>query len=410
MLPRPLSLSALLCILILDGCETDSTLQGSSQKLSHDSRSAAVAEATTSTEGTRVKLLDGEVVTILSGNKPPLPTPDQIPSGLTALVASNQDGTIGMFRNIIPDLPTSTGPALPAPYSGIPQSSGAETIDAAKHRDAATGGNADHSDQGWAYGSANNPTHPYYGEGFTIFAVDVSAPTLYLNAPGETADSYVYFAPTVQGTDGEPLEMSYSTYYTSQGSSGTAEIKVYDFTAANGLPCNGPSQQTCKGFQSKVVPINSTFFSNYVRNIGESVAEFSVEEFKSNNTWYATIYNHNTSTYDVIGSEAHNEVVYDQRYKNGTLGTTGGHAYDEYYLPKNTTCASVDPSNPLSGEPLTSNAQQYSSTSGSWVRVSSDSNSYADSGGYLTCFSTPSPYQTFGYFGDGRSNWQAIPN
>lgn len=345
----------------------------------------------------------------MSAAKPAPLALSEIPSNLAQIVASGSTAAVGRLRNIIPLLPASNAPPLPAPFNNatIPDLGRSADI---RHVEAETGGVEDHTVEGWAYGSANNAKHPYYGEGFVEFAVDVSAPTLFLPTAGSSG-AYVYYSPTVQGTDGNPLEISFATYYTFAGGAGSAEILIYDWASSNGLPCGGAGQQNCIGFLGQGLPVNSTFFSNYVRNIGQPVAEFSVVVFRSGSTWYACLYTHSTSTYDVIASEAHSEVVYDQRYNNGTLGVTGGHAYAEYYVPPSTYCANVDPQNPLSGEPLTSNAQQYSDTLNEWIRVSGDANAYSDpEGGTFSCFRSPSPFFAFSFYGDGLSNWQAIPD
>ncbi len=193
--------SAVLAGAILAGCGAQSSFQPSS-RFDEPSRHNALSNAGSMQESTIVHLLNGETVTIKSAQKPALLTPNDIPSNLAAIVSSNQAATTGRLSNIIPLLPASKSPPLPVPYNGRQTSlAGAQISPSARRRDGTSGAAPDHSARGWAYGSANDPVHPYYGQGFVELAVDVSAPTLYLNAPGDTVNAYVYYNPTVQGTD-----------------------------------------------------------------------------------------------------------------------------------------------------------------------------------------------------------------
>jgi hypothetical protein len=67
-------------------------------------------------------------------------------------------------------------------------------------------------------------------------------------------------------------------------------------------------------------------------------------------------------------------------------------------------------SEPSAANVYETDAEQYSSKTNSWVRVSNDSYVYTGVTGNGVCLSgSQAPYFNFSFFGDGPSDWQAIP-
>lgn len=226
-------------------------------------------------------------------------------------------------------------------------------------------------------------------------------PTLYPAQAGASG-SYIYYAPTTQGSSGNPLEVGLKTA-PDYPYAGIQNLFIYDWASPTGGICN----PNCVGFTSYSPAINSTFTSKYVRVLSHGVPEWSIETFQSSNGWwYYGIYNHSTSQWEYPYAEQHTQVVYNSTRK--TTGPSGGHGYFEYYVPPYTGCAGADPSNPSTADTVETDAQQYSATSKSWTRISNDSFATHGLTGTGVCFFGPNtPYFSVNYFGDGWSDWEA---
>ncbi len=156
-----------------------------------------------------MRLSDGETVTIQPGSEPPIVPPNQIPAAILTAVRNHQDLSMGQFHAVVEHDDMSWAANLPPPSDG--SDLGASIGNSARrpnavHSQSATGGSADHSTNGWYVdGYDSNPN--YQSEGYVQFNADMGLPTLYPEPSSATCSTYVYYAPTTQGIDGNPLEV-----------------------------------------------------------------------------------------------------------------------------------------------------------------------------------------------------------
>ena len=362
---------------------------------------------TTSPKPVAIRLSDGEVVTIQPGTEPPIFLPSQIPSAILTAVRNHQDLSIGAFHAVVEVDDTSWTAEVPPPSGG----NNVELIVAPPmhqspqaHIKSTTGSSPDHSTDGWHVdGYDSNPN--YQSEGYVQFDSDMGLPTLY---PGQAGGpgQYMYYAPTAQGTDGNPLEVGLATA-PNWPAAGPQHLFIYDWANPNGnSPCAQTGYPSCKGWAPYAPTINSTFTSKYVRVLSHGVPEWSVVTVQSGSYWYFGIYNHSTSQWEYPYYEPYTEIRHN--FTTGLNGLGGGHGYFEYYLPPNTNCAGADPSYPTSANTYETDAQQYSATSKTWTRISVEKFMYPGLSGLGGCFSGPNtPYFSLSDFGDGWSDWEA---
>lgn len=365
---------------------------------SENSRSGVVAP-----QAVTMKLSDGETVTIQPGSEPPIYTPDQIPAAILTAVRNHQDLSMGAFHAVKETDDISWTTHVPAPSGGNGLGP-TRSVSEAWHTESSTGSNADHSTDGW-YVNGYDSNSSYQTEGYVQFNADMGLPTLYPEQAGASGN-YVYYAPTTQGTNGNPLEVGLATE-PDWPYAGPQHLFIYDWAASNGnTPCDQQGYPNCVGFTSYSPTVNSTFTSKYVRVLSHGVPEWSMETVQSNGWWYFGIYNHGSGQWEYPYSEPYTEIRHN--FSTGLNGYGGGHGYFEYYLPANTACAGADPSNPSTANTYETDAQQYSATSKTWTRISNEKYMYPGLTGYGVCFSGPnSPYFSFGDFGDGWSDWKA---
>lgn len=351
-----------------------------------------------------MRLSNGEVVTVQPGSKPVPFLASEVPSAVLAAVRNRQDLAVGRFHAVyrLDDITWTRG--LPAPSGGrsVPRSASALRTPMS-----ATTSSSDHSTDGWYMPDySQNPA--YTGQGYTEFAADMGLPTLYLPAAGGSG-SYVYYSPTTQGSDGNPLEVGLATEPDAPYP-GVQHIFIYDWSTSGGGPCSESGYPACKGFVQNYAPtVNSSFTSNYVRVLSYGMPEWSIETFEQSGIWYFGIYNHTTAQWEFPYSEQYSEQVHN--YTLNSNGPSGGHGYAEYYIPSNTTCASGQSDDPTVANTIESDAQQYSQTMASWTRISNDAYRTQGLDGPGTCFSgANAPYFTVSTFGDGWSDWDAVLN
>ncbi len=215
-----------------------------------------------------MRLSDGEVVTIPPGYPPPVFRPEDIPRSVLAAVRSGRNLSIGRFRatHEMDDLSWTAN--IPPPSGGRVYG---QTPFLNKRIDSGTGSSADHSTDGW-YMPSYSSTPPYTGQGYVELAADMGLPTLYPYTAGSSG-SYVYYAPTTQGSDGNPLEVGLATT-ANFPYAGPQHLFIYDWAHKGGGPCNSPGYPSCVGFTSYAPTITSDFTSKYVRVLSHNLAEW----------------------------------------------------------------------------------------------------------------------------------------
>ena len=393
-----------IAVLISAGCAGGSLPQRSQAGTTNGSSLHTISGAM-APQAVTMKLTDGETVTIQPGSEPPIYTPDEIPAAILQAVRDHQDLSLGAFHAKKETDDISWTAHLPPPSSGSNFS--AASVSAARHTLSSTGSTADHSTYGWYVdGYDSNPN--YQSEGYVQFNADMGLPTLYPGASNVSCtNGYVYYAPTTQGTNGNPLEAGLATC-ADWPYAGPQHLFIYDWATSSGnVPCDQQNYGSCVGWTSYAPTVDSTFTSKYVRVLSHGVPEWSMETVQSNGWWYFGIYNHSTSQWEFPYSEHYTEIRHN--FTTGLNGYGGGHGYFEYYLPANTACASADPSNPSTANTYETDAQQYSSTSQTWTRISNEKYMYSGLSGSGVCFTGPnSPYFSVSDFGDGWSDWEAI--
>jgi hypothetical protein len=228
-------------------------------------------------------------------------------------------------------------------------------------------------------------------------------PTLYpatASGPGYN----VYYAPTTQGTNGNPLEIGLATepnwpYAASQ------HLFIFDWSNANGnTPCDQDGYPNCLGFASYAPTVDSAFTSKYVRVLSHGTPEWSISTVLSGGYWYFGIYNYNTGQWEYPYATHYTEVRHN--FKTGRNGLGGGHGYFEYWLPAGTACATLDGTNASTANIYESDAQQYSTVTNSWTRISAEKYLHYGISGKGACFAGPeTPYFSISDFDGGWSDW-----
>jgi hypothetical protein len=388
-------------VLALDACSSQPAANATLPQVA--TKAQLKIAAVSATPGPVTMLLsDGETVTIQPAPEPPTFVPSQVPAAVLAAVRNHQDLSMGSFHAIVEVDDMSWAAGLPPPSSEPTRSSRGPGL----RTDSATGASADHSAEGWfVNGYDSNPD--YQSEGYIQFDADMGLPTLYPEEAGGSG-SYVYYAPTTQGLDGNPFEVGLATE-PDYPSAGPQHLFIYNWAATDAnVPCSQTGYAPCEGFASYAPTINSTFASDYVRVLTHGVPEWSIATLQdSNGYWYFGIYNHNTDEWDFPYYWPYTAIRHN--FTTGENGLAGGHGYFEYYLPPNTACAGSDPDDPSTADVYETDAQDYSNTTDTWTRISAEQYMFSGLTGLGTCFAGPnSPYFSVGDFGDGWSDWEAI--
>jgi hypothetical protein len=162
---------------------------------------------------------------------------------------------------------------------------------------------------------------PYSGVG-DIYVAMTASTSILMPTPPQGGVNQLY-APTTHGPMGNCLEAS-TDYFNGYGTAGStvSELQIWDF---------------CKGGWGGAVPMDSTFFSNYVRvySNGNGMPEYLLELAEGTDAkWHAYIYNNNNQYWDDVYDSAPNGTVPSQ-YQGGWS------AFETYYGVAGEQCPSA---------------------------------------------------------------------